>query len=140
MATKNKTEEVIKKTLNKVIQQLVDYMEPTDYDDIPKYDSEREIKDELRRNNMIRRDSIIGTGSNDYSQPKFQKNPSGHMVSNIVKKHYPDIDSFMRVAKFLFLNADWSENYGGKNWASIVDGYFKLKSASNKNQLIIARF
>jgi len=46
--------------------------------------------------------------------------------------------SFMRIAKILFLKADWNESYGGKSWADIADAYGRLDSATNKNQLIVA--
>lgn len=118
----------------KFLQRLVDYMEPVDNDEYAKSDrfSDREV------NNITRYSKRTDIRNRKKQNQKFQKNPSGHIVANMVKEHFPEIDSFMMIAKFLFLHADWSENYGGKNWANIVDAYFKLKNSSNKNQLIVA--
>jgi hypothetical protein len=132
-------------SFEKFIKNLVDYMEPKEKDKEEDWGSwwekgdkfsEKDIEDISSRKKSRRKDPL-----SDYrvmSYGSFQKNPSGHVVSEIAKKSFTDIDAFVRIAKFLFLKADWSENYGGQNWANIVDGYFKLKSATNKNQLIIA--
>lgn len=87
-------------------------------------------------------DSYGGFGDDprhDNSQNEFKVDISGNRVLGMVKKHFNNnIDKFMHVAKVLFLKADWSESYGGTKWASIVDGYFRLKNATNPNSLIIA--
>jgi hypothetical protein len=78
------------------------------------------------------------TRNSDASTHEFKVDISGSRVFNMVKKHFANIDKFMNVAKVLFLKADWSESYGGQKWAGIVDGYFRLKSATNTNSLIVA--
>jgi hypothetical protein len=59
-------------------------------------------------------------------------------IFKIAKNNFSSVDKFMNVAKTLFLKAEWDENYGGPSWARIVDGYFRLKSATNTNSLIVA--
>lgn len=135
------------KSFEKFIQDLVNYMEPTDFSDDPYHHrrvSQNKFSDEDIADISSRRDRRTPTDSRQTYPTKkaqnfgYQKNPSGNVVLLIAKKHFSNIDSFMSVAKFLFLNADWSEYYGGKSWANIVDSYFKLKSAASKNQLIMA--
>lgn len=86
-------------------------------------------------------------GNSEYSDRKHDRdlkniidrsNDNKQKVISLVKESFKNVDDFMIIAKTLFLNADWNEGYGGNNWASIVEGYFRLKNASNFNSLIIA--
>jgi hypothetical protein len=67
-----------------------------------------------------------------------ERRTSSRLILDLIKNHFSNVDEFMGVAKTLFLKADWNEGYGGSNWAKIVDGYFRLKSATNINSLIVA--
>jgi len=68
----------------------------------------------------------------------YKNDVSASRVLKIAKKSFSDMNVFMSVAKTLFTKADWNESYGGSKWAAIVDGYFRLKSATNMNSLIVA--
>jgi hypothetical protein len=75
-------------------------------------------------------------GHND-SGVKFQRDIDSKSVLEIAMKYFKE-HAFMKIAKILFLKADWNESYGGKNWAQIADAYGKLYYANNKNQLMVA--
>jgi hypothetical protein len=68
----------------------------------------------------------------------FKRKIDGSKAAEIAEQCFTNIDSFIRIAKIIFLKADWMENYGGDNWANITSAYTRLKYASGKNQLIIA--
>lgn len=111
------------------IQEIVDYMEPKTLRD----DDEPEEK-----YSDFKWDYRESQNDSEYTFGLFKRKISGKDAAKVAEKHFPNIDSFMKIAKIIFLKADWMENYGGQNWANIVDSYTKLKYASGKNQLIIA--
>lgn len=121
----------------KFIQKLVDYMEPTKdhyeddkYNDFDKWNSDDDSDDY----NSKKRDARFNADTFGI----FKRKINGSKAAEIAESCFPNIDSFIRVAKIVFLKADWMENYGGPNWANITGAYIKLKYASGKNQLIIA--
>jgi hypothetical protein len=126
------------------MQKLVDYMGPVE----DRYEDEDEKYSDLDKWNRYTPNYETGLdhksrkrrapGFNADTFGLFKKKIDGSKASQIAQECFPNIDSFIRIAKIIFLEADWMENYGGNNWATITSAYTKLKYASGKNQLIIA--
>jgi hypothetical protein len=127
-------------SFKKFIQKLVDYMGPTKntyeddkYDDYDKWNDDDTANPSYADKSKDRENSF-----NADTFGLFKRKIDGSKAAEIAEQCFPNIDSFIRIAKIIFLKADWMENYGGDNWANITSAYTRLKYASGKNQLIIA--
>lgn len=64
--------------------------------------------------------------------------PSYNAVMMAIKKSGSNKPAFVELARHLFKTMKWTDNYGGKKWVNICDGYLLLDKAHTNNEKQVA--
>lgn len=94
-------------------------------------------------NNRVGRRAIknIPQTRDRYRKPdKFKKIDyfdSYQNIKQLIKETNIDDKEFVELARDVFLDLPWNENYGGKAWAEIADSWIKLYESNNMNKDIV---
>ena len=95
------------------------------------------FKKYVKRLTLINKDATFFKRDKEHQIKSPPVNNSDYKNSYQIAMSIMQPDDFVRLAGFLFKEADWEQNYGGESWASIAEGWQKLNKAKTLSQMKI---